>query len=78
MAAPRTKKLPLRNIREEADLTYDQVADLMSQHIGKPVSPEYVRLLEHRGTRQVKLVQAFARVYGKSVNSMAELAVRPS
>jgi hypothetical protein len=55
--------LPLKTIRKSCGLSYEDVAAQMSAILHRPISWEYVRLLEYRGTIKSANIRALSEIY---------------
>lgn len=71
-----TRPLPLRKFREEKGMTLPEAAEKLSLVMGRTIKPEYVSLLEHRGTPLFDWVEAFAEIYDKPITEVGAAARR--
>lgn len=77
MARSTTVNLPLRNLRELAGVTLEDMAEILSKKVGRKVKPEYVRLIEARGTDKYIYISAYSEVSQKHISLVAEAAKKP-
>lgn len=69
-----TSDLPLRNIREEANVSLEDMAEILSRAAGRPISIDYVKLIEYRGTDRYPYLSAYAEATGKHISLIAAAA----
>lgn len=65
------RALPIRSIRESKGFSLDYVAEHISALLGRPISADYVQLLEYRGTITYDYIKAFAKVYSEKDDDIA-------
>ena len=62
----------LQCLRIARNMSLTEAASRLSEHLHIEVRPAYVTVLEHRGTRSYKWIEAFAVVYKVSIEAAAE------
>ena len=53
----------LKQMRERSGKSLTEVAEQMTQLLERPVSKEYISVLEFRGTGMYDYIQAFSEIY---------------
>ena len=66
--------LPLRNIREAAGISLEDMAAILTKQLGRTVKPDYVYLVERRGTGRYDYINAYALATGRAINEVADAA----
>ena len=77
MARSITVDLPLRNLREQSGVSLADMAEILTARLGRTVKPEYVRLIESRGTDKYVYISAYSDVSQKHISLVADAAKKP-
>ncbi len=75
MSRSHQRRSPLRVLRDGAKLTAEQVAERLASALGEE-SRTYVSVIqiEHRGTRDTRIIKALAEIYAVSRNVVESAA----
>ena len=74
MSRTSTVDLPLRTLRLDNGVNIDDMARILSSRAGKPISVDYVKLLEYRGTDKHLYISAYAEATQRPISIVAEAA----
>jgi transcriptional regulator with XRE-family HTH domain len=66
---------PLQALRKSRNLSVEEIASRVSQYLQRTVSPEYIRVIENRGTRVYDYIEAFAKAIDMPIEIVGKAAL---